>query len=129
MAEVAREAGFSDDREDALTELREFLAENADSGKSLLRPPLRSDEIKRTEDERHQALAWDLHAIATAYNYATDPLIPDLARDDAETWIRGKEKIRLEEACSLLDEAYGRLYDRIGPELERYKTSDPDESD
>lgn len=129
MAEVAHEAGLSDDREDALAELREVLAENADSGKPLLRPPFGADEIKLIEDERHQALAWDLHAIATAYNYATDPLIPDLARDDAETWIRGKEKIRLEEACSLLDETYDRLYDRIGPELERYETSDPDESD
>lgn len=109
--------------------MKRVLAENADSGKPLLRPPLGPDEIERIEDERHQALAWDLHAIATAYNYATDPLIPDLAREDAGTWIRGKEKIRLEEACSLLNEAYDRLYDRIGPELERYETSGTDRSD
>ena len=124
MAEVAREAGFSDDRDEALSEVKELVAENADAGKPLLRPPLSSDEIEDIEDERHQALAWDLDAIATAYNYATDPLLPDLARDDAETWIHRKEKIRLEEASTLLDEAYSRLYDQIGPELEQYETSE-----
>jgi hypothetical protein len=129
MTEVAREAGFSDDREEALSELREVLAENADAGKPLLRPPLGSDEIERIEDERHRALAWDLHAIATAYNYATDPLIPDLARNDAGTWIRSKEKIQLEEACSLLEDAYDRLSNRIKPELERYETPEDDEND
>lgn len=128
VAEVAREAGFSDDREETLSELKNLLAENADSGQPLLRPPLDSDEIERIEDERQQALAWDLDAIATAYNYATDPLTPDLAREDAGTWIRGKEKIRLDEACSLLNEAYSRLYDRIGLELEQYKTSKSDGS-
>lgn len=129
MAEVAREAGFSDDRDEALSEVKELVAENADAGKPLLRPPLSSDEIEDIEDERHQALAWDLDAIATAYNYATDPLLPDLARDDTGTWIRGKEKIRLEEARSLLSEAYDRLDDRIGPELEQYETSGSSRND
>lgn len=123
MADVACEAGLSDDRDEALAELKDLLAENADAGKPLLRPPLSSDEIEGIEDERHQALAWDLDAIATAHNYATDPLLPDLERDDAETWIHGKEKMRLEEACSLLDDAYSRLFDRIGPELEQYEGS------
>jgi len=130
MAEAAREAGFSDDRDEALSELKELVAKNADAAKLTLRPPLDSNEIEAIEDERHRALAWDLDAIATAYNYATDPLLPDLARDDAETWIRGTEKIRLEGACSLLDDAYSRLSDRIGPELEEYETSrGDDESD
>jgi hypothetical protein len=122
MAEAAREVGFSDDRNEALSELKELIAENADAGKPLLRPPLGSDEIEGIEDERHRALAWDLDAIATAYNYATDPLLPDLARDDAETWIHGTEKSQLEAACSLLADAYNRLSDRIGPELEQYET-------
>lgn len=130
MANVAREAGFSDDRDEALSELKDLLAENTDAGKPMLRPPLDSGEIEGIENERHRALAWDLDAIATAYNYATDPLLPDLARDDTETWIRDKEKIWLEEACSLLDDAYSCLYDRIGPELEQYETSgEGDESD
>lgn len=130
MAEVAREVGFSDDKDEALSDLKELIAENADAGRPLLRPPLDSDEIEGIEDERHRALAWDLDAIATAYNYATDPLLPDLARDDAETWIHGTEKIRLQEACSLLDAAHNRLSDRIGPELEQYETSgEGDESD
>ena len=130
MVDVAREVGFSDDKDEALSELKELVAENADAAKPILHPPLGSDEIERIEDERHQALVWDLDAIATAYNYATDPLLPDLARDDAETWIRGIEKSRLEEACSLLEDAYSRLDDRIGMELEQYETSERgDESD
>ena len=128
-AEVACETGLSDDRKEALSELKRVLAENADAGKPLLRPPLGPDEIEYIENERHQALAWNLHAMATAYNYATDPLIPDLAREDVGTWIRGKERIRLEEACSLLNEAYDRFCDRIGPELERYETSGTDGGD
>lgn len=128
-AEAAREAGLADDKEEALAELKSLFAENAESGTPILQPPLRHDEIERIEDERHRALAWDLDAIATAYNYATDPLTPDLARDDPETWIRGKEKIRLEEACSLLSEAYDRLDDRVGPELERYETSGSSRND
>lgn len=123
VAEAAQEAGFSDDRDEALAALKRVLAENTDSGKPMLRPPLDPDKIERIEDERHRALAWDLDAIASAYNYATDPLIPDLARKDVGTWIQGEEKRRLEQACSLLKDAYSRLYDRIGPELERYEKS------
>jgi hypothetical protein len=128
-AEAARDAGFADDKEEALSELKSRLAANAESGTPIVRPPLSHDEIEHIEDEKHRALAWDLDAIATAYNYATDPLTPDLARDDAGTWIRGKEQIRLQEASSLLSDAYDRLNDRIGSELEQYETSDSGRND
>lgn len=121
LAEAAQEAGLSDDQKESLEEVKRMISENADAGKPLLRPPLEKDEIEEIDDEELRALAWDLGAIATAYNYATDPTMPDLAREDARTWIRGKEKIRLEEACSLLKEAYDRLYDRVGDDLEPYR--------
>ncbi|EMA45167.1 hypothetical protein C448_07729 [Halococcus morrhuae DSM 1307] len=127
MAKITREMELSDDKDEAPSELKELVGENADAGKPILRPPLDSDEIETIEDERHRALAWDLDAIATAYNYATDPLLPDLARDDAEAWIDGEEKDQLEEACSLLDNTYSHLYDRIGTELEQYEISEEGE--
>lgn len=120
LAEAGREIGLSDDKKEALEEIKGMISENSHTGKPMLRPPLEKEEIEKIEDDELRALAWDLDAIATAYNFATDPTIPDLAREDVGAWIREGEKIRLERACSLLKEAYDRLYDRVGEDLEQY---------
>ncbi|QSW99793.1 hypothetical protein [Haloterrigena alkaliphila] len=99
--------------------------ENEYLGKAVLQPPLDDEEIEEIDDEKLRALAWDLDAIATAYNYATDPTIPDLARDDIGTWVDPKTEMRLTQARSLLKEAYDRLHGSIGDELEQYKTEEP----
>lgn len=119
-AEVAQESGMAEDREEALEELREGIAENIEDAEPLLQPPLEKDAVESIESDELRALAWDLDAIAKAYNYATDPTLPDITREDGDTWITNKEEIRLKEAGSLLKEVYNRIYSRVGEDLEEY---------
>lgn len=91
----------------------------AHEGTPWLRPPLPPDEIGAIEDDRLRALAWDLDAVARAYNYASDPTLPDLAREDPSPWVAPEERIRLERASMLLFDVYARLIDRVGDDLRR----------
>jgi hypothetical protein len=119
-AEAAQESGMAEDREEALEELRKGIAENIEDAEPFLQPPLEKDVIESIESDELRALAWDLDAIAKAYNYATDPTLPDITREDGDTWITNKEEIRLKEAGSLLKEVYNRIYSRVGEDLEEY---------
>ena len=120
VAEAAQESGVAEDREEALEELRKGIAENIEDAEPFLQPPLEKDVIESIESDELRALAWDLDAIAKAYNYATDPTLPDITREDGDTWITNKEEIRLKEAGSLLKEVYNRIYSRVGEDLEEY---------
>lgn len=121
VAEAATEAGLADDEQAALKELRSRIVANVNAAKPMLQPPLEEDEIERIDSEKLRALAWDLDAIARAHNYATDPTLPDLAREEGGTWLTRDEKLRLEQACSLLDEVYDCILDRVGDDLQQYK--------
>ena len=81
-------------------------------------------EYVQIESEKLRALAWDLDAIARAYNYATDPTLPDLAHENRDTWLTAKEELGLEEACSLLKEAYDRIYRRVGEDLQQHSAGE-----
>lgn len=85
------------------------------------RPPLSPEEIESIADDRHRALAWDLDAIARAIDFTTDPMLPDLAREEPRPWIPESDRIRLELARSLLASVYRRLLEDIGDELEAYR--------
>jgi hypothetical protein len=124
VANVAEEAGMAEDREEALEEVRRGIAENIEDAEPMLQSPLEKDEIESIESEELRALAWDLDAVAKAYNYATDPTLPDITREDGDTWITNKEEIRLNEAGSLLKEVYSRIYGRVGEDLEGYSTEE-----
>lgn len=121
-AAVAKDLGLASETEEALDEFKGLVAENPDAGKPMLQPPLRKEEIDAIDDERLRALAWDLDAIARAYNYASDPTIPDLAREDNGTWIEPSEQVQLEEACSLLRTSFESIYRRVGTDLKQYKS-------
>lgn len=117
QAAVANDPGLASETEEALDEFKALLAENPDVGKPMLQPPLRKEEIDAIDDERLRALAWDLDAIARAYNYASDPTIPDLAREDNGTWIDPSEQVQLEEACLLLRTSFESISRRVGTDL------------
>lgn len=121
VAAAAEELDLASETQEALDAFTSLLAENAHAGKPMLQPPLQREEIEMIDDEKLTALAWDLDAIARAYNYASDPTIPDLAREDTGTWIEPTEQIRLEQACSLLQEGYESIYRRVEDDLEQYK--------
>lgn len=107
-------------------EFKQLVGENVDAAKPILTPPLEGDEIEAIEDDELRALAWHLDAIATAYNYASDPTLPDILADQEEdrTELRPDEEIHLNEACDLLEDTYKRIYDRVGDDLKRYKRDD-----
>lgn len=115
--EIAVEVTGIADPSAAVEALRERIAEYADAGKPWLRPPLTNEQIERIDDDRVRALAWDLGAIARAYNYATDPTLPDLARAEPAPWISPEELLRLERAAALLFDVYERLLDRLDEDL------------
>lgn len=119
--EMAVEVTGVDDPAAAVEALRERIADYADAGKPWLRPPLTHADIETIDDECVRALAWDLDAVARAYNYATDPTLPDLARAEAAPWISRGELRRLERASALLLDVYERLLDRIGEDLARHQ--------
>lgn len=123
-AKATKEAGLAENRQEALEELRTRVAKNVEAGKPMLQPPVNEDEIERIESEKLRALAWDLDAIARAYNYATDPTLPDLSREKSDTWLTDKEELRLEEACSLLKEVYDRIYRRVGEDLQQHSAGE-----
>lgn len=85
------------------------------------RPPLSPDEIESIEDDRLRALAWDLDAVARAIDYAADPTLPDLAREQPQPWIPEADRVRLELARRLLASVYRRLSENIGDELAAYR--------
>lgn len=121
--QVATEVLDEDDADSADEELRERVAAHADAGKRWLEPPLSPDEIDAIEDDRLRALAWDLDATARAYNYASDPTLPDLAREEPSPWVAPEEQLRLELASKLLFDVYERLVERVGDDL-RYHHRD-----
>lgn len=107
LAELLADTGMDHD------EFRALLTEHAELGKPILEPPIPADDIEDIPDERRRMLAWDLLAIASAYNHASDPTLPDLARDDVDTWVGPEVEARLETACALLMDAYDLLIDDI----------------
>lgn len=119
--EVATEVTDGDDPEAAVEELRNRIVTHTDAGEPWLPPPLSPDEIDAIEDDRLRALAWDLDAISRAYNYASDPTLPDLARKDPSPWLSADEQRRLERAAKLLFDAYERLDERVGEDLQRHR--------
>lgn len=119
--EVAAEVIDDGDVESAVEELRERVVAHADAGKPLLAPPLSPDEIDAIEDDRLRALAWDLDATARAYNYASDPTLPDLARAEPSPWVAPEEQFRLELASKLLFDVHARLMTRVGDDLRRHR--------
>lgn len=119
--EVAAEVFDGDDPDAAVEELRERIVAHADAGKPWLPPPLAPAAIETIEDDRLRALAWDLDAVARAYNYASDPTLPDLAREDPAPWLSPEERVRLERASTLLYDVYERLVERVGDDLRRHR--------
>lgn len=108
-----------------LAEFEALLIENLDEGKPWLHPPLDPETIDAIDDEELQALAWHLDALARAYNYASDPTLPDLLRPPGDRHdLTPDERHRLEHACDLLLTVYTDLLERVGPSLEPY-TTDP----
>lgn len=126
-AEAAMEVGLADEKEDALAEFESLISEHAEDGTPMLQSPLSEEEIEAIEDDRVRALAWDLQAIASAYNYATDPLTPDLARDDVDTWVDSETEARLSAAAALLEDAYEDLLTDVGDELDAHRASDDEQ--
>lgn len=114
---IAVEVTDTADPTAAVETLRKRIADQVGAGKPWLCPPLTHDDIERIDDDRVRALAWDLDAIARAYNYATDPTLPDLARAEPAPWISSAERRRLERASALLLDVYERLIDRVGEDL------------
>lgn len=110
----------------SLGEFEAMVVENVDAGKPWLVPPLDVAEIESIEDERLRALAWHLDALARAYNYASDPTLPDvLAEREEDRWeLNTAELATLNEACERLLAVYDRLYERVWPELEDYRAAD-----
>lgn len=119
--EVAAEVIDEDDADSAVEELRERVVAHADAGTPWLERPLSPDEIEAIEDDRLRALAWDLDATVKAYNYASDPTLPDLAREEPAPWIAPDEQLRLELASKLLFDVYERLVERVGDDLRRHR--------
>lgn len=112
LAELLADTGMDHD------EFRARLAEYAALGKPILEPPIPADEIEDIPDERRRMLAWDLHAIASAYNHASDPTVPDITRDDVDTWVGPAVRARLEAGCALLMDAYDLLIDDVDRDLD-----------
>lgn len=110
----------------SIEEFEAKVVENVDAGKPWLVPPLEAVEIDSIEDERLRALAWHLDALARAYNYASDPTLPDLLaeREEDRTELEPAELATLNEACDRLLAVYDRLYERVWPELEEYRVAD-----
>lgn len=123
--EVATEVIDDGDADSAVEELRERIVAHAHAGKPLLSPPLSPDEIDAIEDDPLRALAWDLDAIASAYNYASDPTLPDLAREEPSPWVAPEEQRRLELASKLLFDVFERVVERVGDDLRRHR-QDPE---
>ena len=116
-AAAAVDTGLADDPEAGLGELRERHGRYAAVAEPTLEAPLILDVIDRLEDEQVGAQAWNLPAIGTAYNLATDPTLPDLAREPVDTWVDPTVEIRLHQARALLRSAYDRLVEQVGDEL------------
>ena len=112
---AAMDAGLSDDPETALEAFRERVGRYAELAEPMLEP----DEIERLANDRVQPLAGDLAAIATAYNLATAPILPDLAHDEVDSWVDPTVELRLIQARPLRRAAYDRLLDQVDDEAGR----------
>lgn len=119
--EIATEVIDGDDPDGAVEELSERIVAHADAGKPWLPPPIAPADIETIEDDRLRALAWDLDAVARAYNYASDPTLPDLAREEPAPWVAPEEQRRLELSSKLLFDVYQRLLERVGDDLRRHR--------
>jgi hypothetical protein len=95
----------------------ERLVNSIGDATPFLEPPIETDDIEQLENEELRKLAWNLHALASGYNYTSDVVTPDILRDPPGTWVGPDVERRVKAACQVIREVYVELLEEFNEQV------------